>query len=115
MFPPGLPGLALLALRASVAIALLLETYGNGYELSDWIPIAAILISICLSAGFLTPIVAAMALVSHGLIWLGLGFESATVAIVFSLDALALVLLGPGAYSFDSFRFGRRVVVLPPL
>ena len=114
MFPPGSPGLALLALRASVATALLLETYGHRHELADWIPVAAILISIALSAGFLTPVVAAMALVSHALIWLGFGFESATIAIVFSLDALALALLGPGAYSVDSFRFGRRLVVLPP-
>ena len=30
------------------------------------------------------------------------------------LDALALALMGPGAYSIDSYRFGRRVVVLPP-
>jgi hypothetical protein len=33
---------------------------------------------------------------------------------VLSLDALALALLGPGAYSVDSRRFGRRLVVLPP-
>ena len=30
------------------------------------------------------------------------------------LDALALVLIGPGAYSIDARRFGRRLVVLPP-
>jgi hypothetical protein len=29
------------------------------------------------------------------------------------LNALALALLGPGAYSFDALRFGRRVVDLP--
>jgi hypothetical protein len=29
------------------------------------------------------------------------------------LDALALAVLGPGAYSLDSLRFGRRVIVLP--
>jgi hypothetical protein len=25
-----------------------------------------------------------------------------------------LMLLGPGAYSFDAHRFGRRLVILPP-
>jgi hypothetical protein len=30
------------------------------------------------------------------------------------LNALALALIGPGAYSIDARRFGRRIVVLPP-
>jgi hypothetical protein len=64
--------------------------------------------------GCLTPIAAAIALVAHGLIWSDLGVPSAAAATVVFLDALALALLGPGAYSFDSYRFGRRVVVLPP-
>jgi len=31
------------------------------------------------------------------------------MAVVVGLDAVALALLGPGAYSVDSYRFGRRV------
>jgi hypothetical protein len=52
----------------------------------------------------------------HALVWLALGsgVEAGAVTIVLSLDALALALLGPGAYSLDSRRFGRRLVVLPP-
>ncbi len=38
----------------------------------------------------------------------------AAIAIVVSLDVIALALLGPGAYSIDSFRFGRHLVVVPP-
>ncbi len=30
-----------------------------------------------------------------------------------SLDALALAWLGPGAYSIDAYRFGRRVTGAP--
>jgi uncharacterized membrane protein YphA (DoxX/SURF4 family) len=116
MFPPGLPGLALLLLRASVAIALLVETYGQREALPAWTQVAAILISLALSVGYLTPIVAAAALVFHALIGFALDgdLNGAAVAIVLSLDALALSLLGPGAYSLDSRRFGRRLVVLPP-
>lgn len=114
MFPPGLPGLALLLLRASAAISLLLEAYGHRHGLAGWAQGAAILISVALSVGYLTPIAAMLALTCHGLIWFGLGIDSAVAAVVFSLDALALALLGPGAYSADSYRFGRRLVVLPP-
>jgi hypothetical protein len=116
MFPSGLPGLALLLLRASAAIALLLDSYGYGHRhaLPGWMQGAALLIIVALSAGYLTPIAATLALVCHGLIWFDLGVDSTVVAAVISLDAIALALLGPGAYSADSYRFGRRLVVLPP-
>jgi hypothetical protein len=116
MFPPGLPGLALLLLRASVAIALLLDSYAHGAALPGWVHGAAILISLVVSVGYLTPIVAAAALVLHAIVWfvVAAGVDAAAVAIVLSLDALALALLGPGAYSLDSHRFGRRRLVLPP-
>lgn len=116
MFPSGLPGLALLLLRGSVAVALLLNDYGHRDALPDWAHVAAIMISLVISVGYLTPLVAAAALVFHMLIWFAFGADAyaATVAIVCSLDAMALALLGPGAYSLDSRRFGRRLVVLPP-
>jgi hypothetical protein len=114
MFPTGLPGLALLLLRASVAIALLLENYGHRHDLPVWIQAAAILISVALSLGYWTPIVALMGLAFHGLTWFAVDGASAGVAIMVALDAIALALLGPGAYSADSYRFGRRVLVLPP-
>jgi hypothetical protein len=114
MFPHGLPGLALLLLRAAVAIALLIES--SGYE--QWLPgamqAAAILLSLVLLVGYWTPIMAVIALALHGLVWLATGIDSAALAIVFCLDASALALLGPGAYSLDSYRFGRRLLVPPP-
>jgi len=114
MFPTGLPGLALLLLRASVAIALLVDSFGYRDGLSVWIQGAAILISAVLSAGYLTPVAAATALVLQVVIWSGTGVGSAGVVTIVALNAIALALLGPGAYSVDSYRFGRRVVVLPP-
>ncbi len=116
MFPPGLPGLALLLLRASVAIALLLTDFGHRNAVSSWVHAAAILISLAISMGYLTPIAACAALVCHALIWFAAGaaLDAAGLALIFALDALALAMLGPGAYSLDSRRFGRRLVVLPP-
>lgn len=114
MFPAGLPGLALLLVRISVALALLITDFAHRHALPDWIHGLAALIAIALSMGYLTPIAAATALAFHALLWLGIGSDSTAVAIIFALDAIALALLGPGAYSIDSYRFGRRVVVLPP-
>jgi uncharacterized membrane protein YphA (DoxX/SURF4 family) len=102
MFPAGWPGVALLLLRASVTIALLLESLAHRHGLSVWI------------TGFFTPIAAAIALGLHAWIWWILGVGTMASATIISLDALALFLLGPGAYSIDSRRFGRHVLVLPP-
>lgn len=114
MFPPGWPGIGLVLLRASVAIALLLQDYAHRQGLSGGMHGAVILLSTALCAGFFTPIAAALALLFHGLIWSTLAGGSVGGAIITSLDTIALALLGPGAYSVDSYRFGRRVVVLPP-
>jgi hypothetical protein len=111
MFPTGLPGLALLLLRASVAIAVLVSSYGQGS--SAWAQVGAILVAVALLAGYLTPIVALVALVVQGFISFRLGFDAAMWGTIVSLDAIALALIGPGAYSADAYLFGRRVVVLP--
>jgi hypothetical protein len=112
MFPTGLPGLALLLLRVSVAIAAVLSIYAA--DAPHWLQGSAILVAAGLLAGYLTPFVAGFAIVLQVLIWFGAGFDTTTWAAVVSLDAIALTLVGPGAYSVDAYLFGRRVVVLPP-
>jgi hypothetical protein len=113
MFPTGLPGLALLLLRASVALALVGESYSHRQELSGSLQAMSVLVSIALAVGWLTPIAAILGLVFQALIWSDAGVGAAAATII-SLDAVALAMLGPGAYSVDSYLFGRRVVVLPP-
>jgi hypothetical protein len=111
---PGWPGVWLLILRCSIAIALHFENGFSHPVLPTWIQALAILLSITLFLGCLTPIVAAICLFFHALIWCLLGVGSTAFAIIICLDLIALGLLGPGGYSVDAFRFGRRVIVLPP-
>jgi uncharacterized membrane protein YphA (DoxX/SURF4 family) len=114
MFPPGFPGMALLLLRMSVVLSLLFTDYIYRLTLPGWVHALALAISILLSLGCFTPIAAVTALVFHALLWLLVGVDYEPVAFVYVCDAIALALLGPGAYSIDAYRFGRRLVVLPP-
>jgi len=114
MFPTGWPGFALLLLRASVTMALLFENVAHRHGLSVWITGASLIVCAALSAGFLTPIAAAIALGLHVLIWSCLSVDNPGTAVIVCVDAIALALLGPGAYSFDSRRFGRRLIVQTP-
>ena len=104
----------MLLLRASVVGAVLFQSYGLRQELSVWMEGFAILLAVALLAGYQTPVAAIIAMLFHGFIWARLGIGSVAEVTIVSLDAMALALLGPGAYSIDSYRFGRRVLVSPP-
>ena len=107
-FPSGPPGVGLFLLRTSVAAALVLS-----FSWSQGIPLAAVslawLLCLALWVGFYTPIAASLAFVAQGIL-LCLRLLSPEASVVPLLDALALALLGPGAYSLDARRFGRRVL-----
>src|SRR5262245_44512866 len=115
MFPQGGPGVALLLLRVSVVANLVLNPIIAQCLLSNRLLFAgAVVVSAFVIIGFLTPAMslgagaAALACVVTGLHSYSL-IHGVTV-----LDACALALLGPGAYSLDSRMFGRRVTILPP-
>ena len=114
MFPHGGPGLALLLLRFSVAAVFFMNAANHtGLSSSRLLLAGALLISISLAIGFLTlflSVIACLAAAANLLI----GPDPGNLIDVFSLlDAAALALLGPGAYSVDARLFGRRVIVVP--
>ena len=112
MFPAGLPGLALLLLRLAVAVSGFATTSGTAPQASWWSYAACVFVGLALCLGVFTPLFAALSLAiqlsQFALLWSDL--EQRAVGI---LVATALSLLGPGAFSVDSFRFGRRRLRFP--
>ena len=115
MFPQGGPGLALLLLRISVASIFLMSlTSRFGVSFAPLIFVGVLLVAISLSIGFFTPFLAVIAGLT-AIANLLVGPRSGDfIYIVTVLDAIALTLLGPGAYSVDARWFGLRVSVVPP-
>lgn len=109
VFPRGWPGIGLLLLRVSVAAACL-QAYARSETRNAWVLLALIPMSACLCAGALTPLVAVLALVMQ-LTAGAMRMNGAELVVTTIIDATALALLGPGAYSLDALRFGRRVIL----
>jgi len=116
MFPQGGPGVALVLLRISVVASFAANAASNPRVSSVGVLVAAIvLVSLSLVAGFLTPYLSVLAGATAVAGVLMGSHSAALVEAVSVLDAAALALLGPGAYSVDARLFGRRVsVVVPP-
>ena len=113
MFPSGLPGVALLLLRVSVAWTVFLHLFAVHSELAVWASAALLVLAAALVVGILTPIAALLVIAAHFGGPYDINVPNTGIVAVNILNALALALLGPGAYSFDALRFGRRVVELP--
>jgi hypothetical protein len=114
VFPTGAPGIALLILRISLAAAVL----DNCVDVirPAVLPLVCFALavqSLLLCLGLLTPIVSIIACASQ----LAALFVTVHTDVRFvglsSLNAAAIALLGPGAYSLDGRLFGRREIVFP--
>jgi len=126
MFPDGSPGAGLLLLRAAGGAVLIAE--GVAY-LSDKAELGFLalvvfsvscLVGLLLLIGFLTRLVAVVATVigvSILFAWLpkvnAVQAVTPMTAALFAVIALAVICLGPGAYSFDARLFGRREIIIP--
>ena len=115
MFPQGGPGIGLFLLRLAVAAVFFMNvTVRSGFSTRSRTALVIViaLISFSLAMGFLTPFfsaVAGLTAVAHLLMG-----EQAFIYVFAILNAAALALLGPGAYSLDARLFGLRVRVVRP-
>jgi hypothetical protein len=111
LFPGGVTGVGLLLLRFSVASSLLLLSVARfgGANLMQFLAVLAA-ISVCV--GFRTRAAAGLTL-AFPIIAFASGTGLAQLAILHAIDAVALVLTGPGAWSADAVTFGRRTVTFP--
>ena len=100
MFPDRGPGLGLLWLRLCLAGALCTP----GLQPGVLVVLCALGVAL-LVLGWLTPLSAMLACV-------GLWLQGAAVPLL--ALPLALLLLGPGAYSLDARQFGRRLLARRP-
>lgn len=65
----------------------------------------------CLLIGFLTPIVAVVT--GLGALAFGILFDVTYIVLAMLILAVAIALLGPGAFSLDARLFGHREILIP--
>jgi hypothetical protein len=114
VFPAGAPGIALLILRVSLAGAMLDNC--RDVDKPPVLPLICLALaaqSLLLCLGLLTPIVSIVACVFELIAWFVSSHTDARFIALSGLNAAAIALLGPGAYSLDSRLFGRREIVFP--
>src|SRR5271168_2871021 len=120
-FPSGWPGVGLLLLRA--ALGIMLSAEGAAYA-SDWRHLGLVSGAVCLLTivsglslliGYLTPvtgIVAALLIIASAFSWFPVSslnlLDTRFSTTLATVIAVAIVCLGPGAYSLDARLFGRR-------
>lgn len=111
-YPRGLAGVALLLLRVSAGVLLLLNAQGR--VLCDE-PLFVILlvnvISIGLAVGIVTPMAGVAAAVSRVALFTFVPAERTVFCAITLILCVVVSILGAGAYSFDGVLFGRRRII----
>jgi uncharacterized membrane protein YphA (DoxX/SURF4 family) len=126
MFPDGSPGAGLLLLRIAGGAVLITQGLwylGDKSELGFLALVVvsvACLVGLLLLIGFLTRLVALVAAVigvNSVFAWFPKVNAAPSVtpmtAVLFVAIAIAVICLGPGAYSLEARLFGRREIIIP--
>ena len=111
IFPTGVSGVALVLLRLSAAVAVLAVLRAQTRAAYP-IEITAIVLMVLLGMGLFTRVAAGVSVLGVIAAWASAGSPTGSLPAVECLQALALLMLGPGGYSFDARLFGRRVINL---
>jgi uncharacterized membrane protein YphA (DoxX/SURF4 family) len=112
MFAVGLPGLALLLLRANMAALLYSESGVRLGQLAmHWTAPIFVTAGLSLLVGILTPVVGLLVALLELACILVAGQGAQPAAVLPIAAALTLATVGPGGYSLDARLFGRRLIV----
>ena len=126
-FAPGWPGVGLLVLRIALGVPLLVEGIALLADRRDTASLLIIVALTSVAAGVAIQLgyrvgraaiagcVVVIAVHFSSLHGECLNLFSSRIACFLAMSiAIALVFLGPGAFSIDARRFGRREMVIPP-
>lgn len=125
-FPDGWAGIGLVLLRLAVALNAMLQgvvALATSSDAAAWlwvISLCEIVAGLALLIGFVTPVAGVLT----SIVYFGAGswlflhnsadvHGSAFAALNLAAMSIALVLLGPGAFSVDARVFGRREIIIP--
>lgn len=122
-FPAGLPGIGLLFLRTVIGVRLIIEGSAcmldsQGLHLGMWLlGLLALGAGTSFVLGFLTPLAAGASALAGTAVWLWHPAWASSFVDLLNLNTItvtiAILLLGPGAISFDAHLFGRRKIIIP--
>ena len=114
MFPAGAAGCGLLLLRLCAAAMLLRSvTRFPPVSLGVWEKVGLLILAGALCLGVVTPLICAASALTQALILLR-AVDRDLFQFAFSFCVIiALLLLGPGAFSIDSHLFGRKLIPPP--